>query len=123
MGDVSEKLVRRSFDSPDETRPFEQGMGEMQILNLAGGAARGVFHPGWRWSQHVKPIAQTDSCQFTHRAYIISGRMHIRMDDGTEEEFGPGDFMACPPGHDGWVVGEETCLLLDFGGPSAYAQR
>ena len=121
MTDTGEKLVRRSFDSSDEVRPFEQGMGELQVLNVAG-AARGVFRPGWRWSEHVKPIAGTDSCQVHHRGYVISGRMHIRMNDGTEDEYGAGDVMIIPPGHDAWIIGDETCLVLDWSGPSDYAK-
>ena len=123
MTETGEKLIRRSFDSADEVRPFEQGMGEMQLLNVAGSAARAVFRPGWRWSEHVKPIAQTDSCQVHHVGYVISGRMHIRMNDGTEDEFGAGDLLVCPPGHDAWIIGDETCVILDWGGPSDYAKR
>jgi uncharacterized cupin superfamily protein len=53
----------------------------------------------------------------------VSGRMGIRMDDGTEAEVGPGDVFACPPGHDAWVVGDEACVALDFGEFGEYAKR
>ena len=83
---------------------------------------RGVFEPGWKWSQDVAPIAGTKSCQAPHLGYVIQGRMKIRMDDGTEKEISPGDFFQINPGHDAWVVGSEDCILLDFAGYSAYAK-
>jgi len=97
-------LVRKSFDSPEETRPFADGKGKIDLVDLAGGAVgRGVFEPGWKWSDHVKPIAKTDSCQAAHVGYCVSGRMVVVMDDGERQEFGPGDVMIAPPGHDAWV--------------------
>lgn len=78
--------------------------------------------PGWRWSEHVKPIAGTDSCQAPHAAYVISGRMHVVMDDGTESDFGPGDVMIAPPGHDAWTVGDEACVCVDWSGVTNYAK-
>lgn len=69
-------LVRKSLDTPEETRPFEGGMGQLELVNVEeGGVGRATFLPGWKWSQHVKPIAKTDSCQAAHTAYFISGRM------------------------------------------------
>src|SRR5206468_11925959 len=64
-----------------------------------------TFEPGWKWSESVKPIAGTDSCQVAHTGYQLSGRMVVRMDDGSEHEFRPGDAGIIPPGHDAWVVG------------------
>jgi hypothetical protein len=84
---------------------------------------RGTFEPGWRWSNNVKPIAGTDSCQVSHLAYVVSGRMGIRMDDGTEVEVAAGDVFACPPGHDAWVVGDQPCVAVDFGEFGEYAKR
>ncbi|MDT7788558.1 MAG: hypothetical protein QOF58_6977 [Pseudonocardiales bacterium] len=117
-------LLVKSFDKPEETRPFEQGMGQLELLNLdSGPVGRAVFQPGWRWSEHVKPIAQTDSCMVAHKGYCVSGRMQIVMDDGQQEEIGPGDFMMAEPGHDAWVVGDEPCVLVDWQGESDYAKR
>ena len=114
----------KSLDRPDEKRPFE-AKGQAAVVNLSGVAVlRATFEPGWRWSEHVKPLAQTNSCQAVHADYILSGRMRIRMDDGTEGEVGPGDAFIAQPGHDAWVVGDEPCVAVDFG-PSAgqYATR
>jgi hypothetical protein len=55
--------------------------------------------------------------------YCISGRMKVVMDDGEEQEFGPGDFMICPPGHDAWIVGDEACVFIDWHGFADYAKR
>jgi uncharacterized protein YjlB len=112
---------RKNFDNPDETRPFPKGKAELVTVGSAS-VGRGTFEPGWKWSECVKPIAQTDSCQAPHLAYVLSGRMKAVMDDGQEIEFGPGDVMLLPPGHDAWVVGEERCVAIDFGGFGNYAK-
>ena len=117
-------LRRMSLDKPEEVRPFEDGAGQVELVNLAEGAVgRATFRPGWQWSRHVKPIAGTDSCQASHKGYVISGRMTVRMDDGEETTFGAGDFMIIPPGHDGWVVGDEACVVIDWQGSDDYAKQ
>jgi quercetin dioxygenase-like cupin family protein len=118
------RMVKKSLDSPEETRPFEDGKGKLELVNLESGAVgRATFEPGWQWSKHVKPIAGTESCQASHMGYFVSGRMAIRMDDGEELEFGPGDLMVCPPGHDAWIVGDEPCVVIDWQGVADYAKR
>jgi hypothetical protein len=113
----------KNFDSPDETRPFE-GKGKADVLNIGGKTiGKAVFEPGWKWSENVKPIAGTDSCQVSHLGYCISGGMTVYMDDGTELEIGPGDAFAIPPGHDAEVTGSEPCVSLDFGQFGEYAKR
>lgn len=117
-------ITRKNFDVPEETRPFEQGKGKLDLVELdSGPVGRAVFEPGWQWSLHVKPIAGTDSCQAPHMGYCLSGRMVVRMDDGEQQEFGPGDLMVVPPGHDAWVVGDEACVMLDWQGVADYAKR
>jgi hypothetical protein len=113
----------KSFDSPDETRPFE-GKGRADVLNIGGQVVgKATFEPGWKWSSNVKPIAGTESCQVSHLGYVLSGRMRVYMDDGSEVEVGPGDVMAIPPGHDAEIVGDEQCEMLDFGEFGPYAKR
>jgi quercetin dioxygenase-like cupin family protein len=117
-------LIKKSLDSPEETRPFEEGKGKLELINVASGpVGRATFEPGWQWSKHVKPLAGTDSCQAAHMGYFISGRMKVVMDDGEEMEFGPGDFMLCPPGHDAWIVGPDRCVVIDWQGFADYAKR
>jgi uncharacterized cupin superfamily protein len=113
----------KSFDSPDETRPFE-GKGQVEVVSVAGHpVGRGTFEPGWRWSNNVKPIAGTDSCQVSHLGYVLSGRMKIQMDDGSEVEVAEGQAVAIPPGHDAEVMGDQACVMIDFGEISEYAKR
>ena len=90
-------LQGKNLDSPDETRSFDKG--RMDVVGLGGGVTvgRAVFEPGWKWSEAVKPIAQTDSCLVPHVGYVVSGRMKVVMDDGTEGEFGPNDAVVIPP--------------------------
>ena len=115
-------LEVKSFDSPDEVRPFE-GKGQAEVLNIGGQVVgRATFEPGWKWSENVRPIAGTDSCQVSHLGYVVSGRMRVYMDDGSEGEVGPGDVMAIAPGHDAEVVGDEACVSLDFGEFGEYAK-
>jgi quercetin dioxygenase-like cupin family protein len=117
-------LIRKSLDAPEEVRPFEAGSGHLDVVNLdSGPVGRATFRPGWRWSEHVKPIAGTDSCQAAHTCYFVSGRMKVVMDDGEEMEYVAGDFAIMAPGHDAWVVGEETCVVVDWQGYADYAKR
>ena len=117
-------MIRKSIDSPEETRPFQDGKGHLDLVSLQGApVGRATFEPGWQWSKHVKPIAGTDSCEAAHTGYFISGRMKVVMDDGEEMEFGPGDFMRAAPGHDAWVVGDEPCVVIDWDGYTNYAKR
>ncbi len=117
------ELEVKNPDSPDETRPFVD-KGRVDVMKLANGTVgRGVFEPGWRWSEHVKPLAGTETCQSSHLAYCVSGRMGVRMEDGTEKEIGPGEVVVIPPGHDAWVIGNEPCVQVDFTGMENYAKR
>jgi hypothetical protein len=103
----------KNLDTPDEKRSFDNG--ELHLVHLTGATiARASFRPGWRWSTDVKPLVGTDSCQGHHVAYVVSGRLHVRMDDGVELEFGPGDAHVVAAGHDAWVVGDEPCVTVDF---------
>jgi quercetin dioxygenase-like cupin family protein len=116
-------LESKPFEAPDEVRPFQEGMGQVDLVQVGGNAiGRGTFQPGWRWSEHVKPIAGTDTCQANHVLFCISGRMGIAMNDGSEAEIGPGDVVAIAPGHDAWVVGDEPCVSIDWGGSANYAR-
>lgn len=116
-------LEYKNLGTPDEVMTFPKG--RVEIVHLAGlTLGRGTLEPGWKWSQDVKSIAQTESCELTHSAVVLSGRMHVVMDDGTEIELGPGDAHVVGPGHDGWIVGDEPCVVidvLDYKSPTAAA--
>jgi quercetin dioxygenase-like cupin family protein len=106
-------VQKKSLDTtPDETRDFIKG--EMQTATIRDfKVARLLLQPGWKWSEHVRPIAQTDSCQVRHTGYVISGQLKVVMDDRSETELGPGDAYVIEPGHDAWVVGNEPFLGVD----------
>ena len=115
------KLKVKKFGKPDELRKFD--FGKLSLVNFSGATiGRAVLEPGWKWSKHVKPIAKTDSCEAPHFQYHASGVLHIRMDDGTEADVGPGEISWVPPGHDAWVVGVEPVTIIDFQGMVDYAK-
>jgi len=114
-------IESRSIEAPHETRPFS-AHGRMEVVTLGDFTlGKGIFEPGWRWSEDVRPIAGTDTCQVRHTGICLSGSMTVRMDDGAELTIGPGDVVRIEPGHDAWVVGEEPCVLYDTG-VAAYAK-
>ena len=115
-------IESKSLDSPDEIRTFNKG--KLQITKHGGVTiGRATFEPGWRWSECVKPIAGTDSCQSSHTGYQVSGRLHVKMDDGSEQEIAGGNSYQVPPGHDAWVVGDEPVVFVDFTGMTDYAKK
>jgi hypothetical protein len=116
-----QETEHRSFKAPDETRAFPNGRAE--IVNTAEGeVGRLVLEPGWRWSNDVKPIAKTQSCEAPHFQYHVAGTLHVVMADGAEFDARPGDVTALPQGHDAWVVGDEPVVVVDWYGASNYAR-
>jgi hypothetical protein len=117
-------VIAKSFDSPDETRTPDKT--KVEVVDLAGvKAARITFQPGWKWSECVKPVAGTDSCQLRHVGVVGSGRLAVTHEDGTETELGAGDAYVIEPNHDAWVVGDEPFVGYEFESRSAstYAQE
>ncbi len=115
-------LASRNFSASDDVRTFDKG--RMEVITLGGATVgRATFSAGWKWSECVKPVAGTESCQVAHLGYVVSGRMHVVMDDGTEGEAGPGDLVEVSPGHDAWIVGDEPCVFLDVQGAANYARQ
>lgn len=111
----------RSFSAPEEVRSFPNG--RVEIVGVGGDeVGRLVLEPGWRWSNDVKPLAGTESCEAPHCQYHVSGQLAIKMDDGTEFIAGPGDVTSLPSGHDAWVVGDEPVVVVDWFGVSRYAK-
>ena len=114
----------RDFDSPDETRtPDKTRVDVVRLGDTTAGRFR--FEPGWKWSECVKPVAGTDSCQLRHVGVVGSGRLAVQHEDGTELEFAPGNAYVIEPGHDAWVVGDEPFVGYEFesSSASAYAQE
>src|SRR5690349_14657736 len=103
----------RGFDSPDETRTPDKTRVDVVRMGSAT-AARMTFEPGWKWSECVKPVAGTDSCQARHVGVASAGTLHVTHDDGSEMEVEPGQAYVIEPGHDAWVVGDETFVGYEF---------
>ncbi len=104
---------KRNFKTADEVRRPDKG--ELRVVRVGKGSiAKATLQPGWKWSQSVKPIAKTKSCQASHFGVVVSGRCHISQDDGAQLDLGPGDAFAIPPGHDAWVVGNEPFEAYEF---------
>jgi class 3 adenylate cyclase len=115
------RLQRKDMDFPDEVRPFPRGRVEIfQLDDVVVG--RTVFEPGWHWAEDVKPIAGTELCEYHHLGYVVSGRFHIEMADGTSLDFGPNMAFEIPAGHDAWVVGDEAWITIDFAGMRSFGR-
>jgi class 3 adenylate cyclase len=115
------QLRRKRFDRPDEVRIVEKARVELiELGELAVG--RAIFEPGWRWSDHVKPIVGTESCQVHHLGYVLSGHLHVEMTDGASLEVVGGDAFEIPPGHDAWVIGDEPWISVDWAGRRLFAK-
>lgn len=104
---------------PDEIREFELGRLELYGLGpmLVG---RAIYEPGWRWSEHVRPVVGTHLCEVAHVGVVLSGSAAVLMSDGTELVMREGDFFAIPSGHDSWVVGDEPYVSLHMLGADTY---
>ena len=121
MTTAAAKTEQKNFASPDETRTFERGVAE--LVDIAGTQiGRLTLQPGWRWSEHVKPIAGTELCEAPHFQYHVQGTLRVQMADGTEFDAHAGDVTALPHGHDAWVVGDEPVVVVDWWGASNYAK-
>lgn len=108
-------LEVKNFRNPDETRAFEKGRADIVTLGEVT-IARMRAQPGWRWSDHIRPLVGTTSCQVRHVGFLVRGRTRVVMDDGTSRELGADDVYEIPPGHDAWVVGDEEVVSVDFAG-------
>lgn len=113
-------MQRKSLEMPDETRTIPNG--RTDIWNLGDFVVgRIIFEPGWRWSKDVKPIAQTEWCEYHHLGLIMEGTLHYITPEGLEMEVTPGMLFEILPGHDAWVVGDEPVVQYDFAGMRTFA--
>lgn len=115
MQDTATRSAHKSFDSPDEVREFPLGRAEIVEIG-EGEVGRYTVQPGWRWSEHIKPIAGTELCEAPHFQFHLAGTLRIREADGTEYDIGAGEVSMLTPGHDAWVVGDEQVVVVDWGG-------
>ncbi len=114
-------MLLKRFESPDEVRHFERGI--FELVHIGGMTiGRATYQPGWKWSEHIGPSSGTRSCEIEHVGLVVSGRVMVVMDDGTEFEMRAGDLFHVMPGHDSWVIGDEPYVSLHFLGASRYAR-
>jgi hypothetical protein len=114
-------IESKSLDAPDEVRTPEKT--KIDVVRVGGGeVGRFTFQPGWKWSECIKPVVGTDSCQAEHLGYAVSGRLHTTHEDGTAVDIGPGDAYHIAPGHDAWVVGDEPFVGVEFKSAAEYAK-
>jgi hypothetical protein len=117
-----EKMEVKSLNNPDEVRTFDKG--KLELVKVGGATVgRATFQPGWKWSESVQPLVKTKSCEAPHFQYHVSGTLRVRMDDGTEVDCKAGDIALLPSGHDGWVIGNEPVVVVDFQGMVDYAKE
>ena len=106
-------IILKNFDNPDEVRSFDKGKFELvKFSDMTIGKAS--YEPGWKWSECIKPTVGGDSCQAGHVGVVMSGQMKCVHDDGSELQVGPGDAYYFAPGHDGWVIGDEPCIVYEI---------
>jgi hypothetical protein len=114
-------LESRDFDTPDETRTPDKT--RVELVGLSGGQiGRYTFQPGWSWSECIKPVAKTESCQVEHLGYMVSGRLHVEHEDGSTRDLAAGEVYRIAPGHDARVVGDEPAVFVEFQGAAHYAE-
>lgn len=114
------EVILKRFEQPDETREFEKG--KLELVRIGGMTiGRASYEPGWRWSEHVSPIAGTPFCEVEHVGMVLSGRAMAAMKDGAEVELNAGSLFYVPPvPHDSWVIGDEPYVSLHFLGADQY---
>ena len=115
------EVILKRFEVPDESRVFEKG--KLEIVRLGGMTiGRASYEPGWKWSEHVSPIAGTPFCEVEHVGMVLSGRATAAIKDGAEVELTAGTIFYVPPvSHDSWVIGDEPYVSLHFLGTDQYA--
>jgi ethanolamine utilization protein EutQ (cupin superfamily) len=117
-----EKMELKNLGKPDEVRTFDKG--RLELVKIGGAMiGRATFQPGWKWSDSVKPLVKTESCEAPHFQYHLSGILRVKMDDGTVVDCKAGDISLLPSGHDAWVIGNEPVVVIDFQGMVDYAKE
>lgn len=115
-------IETNDFSTPDEVR--RPANTTVEVVKIGGGEiGRYTFQPGWRWSENIKPIVGTDSCQTEHVGYVVSGTLHVESDDGTTADVSNGNVYRIAPGHDAWVVGDQPVVVVEFQGAATYAKH
>ena len=113
---------RKNLQTPDETLHLPGvvedlvRMGELTV-------ARIVQESGWRWSTNMRSVAGGEWCESHHIGVLLSGQQGFTLRDGTILEFGPDDVYDIPPGHDGYTIGDDPAVMIEWSGPETWAGR
>ncbi len=107
-------MNKKNFDNPDDLQKPAVNIQMATIMFGDKKVQRFTGQPGWKWSIDLKPVFKTESCPMDHLLYLVSGKLHVKMDDGQELDFVPGDITHIPPGHDGWGVGDEPTVWIEI---------
>jgi hypothetical protein len=111
----------KSMDAPEEVRSPDKTT--VDIVRVGSSeVGRFTLQPGWRWSECIKPVVGTGSCQAEHLGYAVSGRLGVEHEDGTTAEIGPGEAYWIAPGHEAWVEGDEPFVGVEFKSAGEYAK-
>ena len=114
-------LRSKRFDEPDDLITLPLLTSQVVVLGEVY-VGRNIHEPGWRWSEHVKPVVGTLSCLHHHMGVVVSGQMEVETDTGARRRFGAGEALEVPPGHDAWVVGDEPLVTIEFTGVRGWAK-
>ena len=119
---MTNEAILKRFEEPDEALFFEKG--RFEIVRIGGVTiGRATYEPGWKWSEHVRPVAGTQFCEVEHVGLVVAGRAVAAMGDGRLLELEPGTLFYVPPEpHDSWVVGDEQYVSLHFLGADQYTR-
>jgi len=112
--------IQKSLARPDEIIEFPRFHGRIVELGDVT-VAEFVTQPGWSWSEDIRPTVGGDWCQARHIGIVLSGRLGIELNDGTKLEFGSYDVFDVPPGHNGFTIGDEPCVQIEWAGIRAFA--
>jgi hypothetical protein len=107
------RAAGRDMTTPDESKVFDKG----RIDSVTFGSVtinRNTYEPGWRWSECVGSLSNSDTCWTHHIGYVVSGTLRVRTEEGIEAEIGAGHAYEILPGHDGWVIGDELMIAVEF---------
>ncbi|WP_050053989.1 cupin domain-containing protein [Pseudarthrobacter siccitolerans] len=120
-GETVRALEAKSFDEPDERRrPPKTAVDVVNVGDTTLG--RFTFEPGWRWSETIKTVVHTDSCQVNHVGICAAGTLTVQMDDGTRTTVVPGHAYTIPAGHDAWVEGDQPFVAYEIMSAATFAK-
>ena len=117
---MSQPFTKKNLRSPEESIALP-GITEDMVEIGGFTVSRSVTVPGWRWSEHTRPLVGGEWCEARHIGVVVSGSWAAELRDGSVLEFGPDDVYDVPPGHDGYTVGDEPCVLIEWSGMRALA--